>query len=242
MTTLPSKITLLDLLQQAYLDEDAFLQGLDETERSAIGTPEHWSAKDHIAHMTFWRQQVVLSLVAIVQHQEHPLNGKSVEENNDATFEEKHLRPWSDILSEYQQTNADLTKLTAQLSQEDLTEPQRFDWLPEGNALYTKLIGNCYEHPQEHLVQYYLDRHDISRATQIREACANRVLQAEMPDFMKGNILYNLACFYALQNQLEKAATTLQEALTLTPALKEWSLSDSDLNTLRSRRDEESVL
>ncbi len=235
MTTLPSKATLLDLLEQGHLDEEAFLQGLDETERTAIGTLEYWSAKDHIAHMTFWRQQVVLSLNAIVQHQEQPANTKNVEENNAATFEEQHLRPWSDILSEYQQTHADLTKLTAQLSQEDLTEPQRFDWLPGGNALYTKLVGNCYEHPQEHLVQYYLDRHDLSRATQIREACANRVLQAEMPDFMKGNILYNLACFYALQNQLEKATTTLQEALTLTPTLKEWSLSDPDLNALRSR-------
>lgn len=170
-----------------------------------------------------------------MQHQEQPLNAKSVEENNAATFEEQHLRPWSDILSEYQQTYADLTKLTAQLSQEDLTDSQCFDWLPEGNALYTRLIGHCYEHPQEHLAQYYLDRHDLSRATQIRETCANRVLQAEMPDFMKGNILYNLACFYALQNQLEKAATTLQEALTLTPTLKEWSLSDPDLSALRTR-------
>lgn len=235
MTTLPSKAILLDLLQQAHLDEEAFLQGLDETERTAIGTPEHWSAKDHIAHITFWQQQTVLSLNAVVQQQAQPTSTKSVEEKNAETFEEQHLRSWSDILSAYNQAYADLIKLIEQLSQEDLTDSHRFDWLPEGNPLYTKLMGNCYEHSQEHLAQYYLDRQDLARATQIRETCAKRILQAEMPDLMKGNILYNLACFYALQNQLEKAATTLQEALTLTPTLKEWSLSDPDLSALRSR-------
>jgi tetratricopeptide (TPR) repeat protein len=237
MTTQPFKTILLDLLQQAHLDEEAFLQGLDETERAAIGTPVLWCAKDHIAHITFWQQQSILSLTAVVQHQEQPPRAKSVEELNSETFEQQRLRPWSDILSEYQQTYAEFMKLTVQLSEEDLTAPHRFDWLPEGDPLYTRLIGNCYEHPQEHLAQYYLDRHDLSRATRIRETCADRVLQPEMPDLMKGNILYNLACFYALQNQLEKAATTLQEALTLAPRLKEWSLTDPDLNALRSNQD-----
>jgi hypothetical protein len=51
---------------------------------------------------------------------------------------------------------------------------------------------------------------------------------------LKGNVLYNLACFYALQSQLEKAAPVLQQALTLDPHLKEWSLSDPDLAALRS--------
>jgi len=52
---------------------------------------------------------------------------------------------------------------------------------------------------------------------------------------VKGWFLYNLACFYAQQNQLEKAATRLQEALTLAPDLKEQSQSDPDLVALRDQ-------
>jgi hypothetical protein len=54
--------------------------------------------------------------------------------------------------------------------------------------------------------QYYPDRHDLPRAIQIREKCANRVIQAEVPAWVKGSFLYTLACFYAQLKQLEKAA------------------------------------
>ena len=40
MTDQPFKTIALDLLQQGHLDEEAFLQELNETERNAIGTPE----------------------------------------------------------------------------------------------------------------------------------------------------------------------------------------------------------
>ncbi len=234
MTAHPFKPILLDLLQQAYRDEEAFLQELNETERTAIGTPEHWATKDHVAHMNFWRQRLVLNLAAIVQHQEQPPSVKSFEELNLEIFEEQRERPWSVIHAESQQTYAELIKLTEQLSEEDLTTPSRFAWQPEGEPLYGAFMGNCYEHAQEHLAQYYLDRHDLPRAIQIREAWASRVVEAEVPDPLRGSVLYNLACFYALQNQLEKATTTLQQALTLAPHLKEWSLTDSDLDVLRS--------
>ena len=72
MTAQPFKTIVLDLLQQGHLDEEAFLQELNETERNAIGTPELWSAKDHMAHRTFWHQDLVLKVTAILQHQEVP--------------------------------------------------------------------------------------------------------------------------------------------------------------------------
>ena len=54
-----------------------------------------------------------------------------------------------------------------------------------------------------------------------------------MPAWVKGWFLYNQACFYAQQNQLEKAAARLQEALTLAPGIKERSKSDPELVALR---------
>jgi hypothetical protein len=62
MTAQPLKTIVLDLLQQGHLDEEAFLQELSATERTAIGTPSLWSAKDHLAHRTFWHQDLILKL------------------------------------------------------------------------------------------------------------------------------------------------------------------------------------
>ena len=119
------------------------------------------------------------------------------------------------------------------LSEEDLTASNRFTSISGERPLYTAFIGSCYEHDQEHLAQYYLDWNALPQAIQIRERCANRVLQAEVPEWVKGWFLYNLACFYAHQNQLEQAAARLQEAVAFAPGLKERSQSDPDLVALR---------
>ena len=235
MTTQHFKTIVLDLLQQGHLDEETFLRELNETERTAIGTPELWSAKDHMAHRTFWHQNLVLTLTAILQHQELPPSAQDEEQLNSMVFEEHKLRPWSEIHAESERVYAELITLAEQFSEEDLTDTNRFTWFTGGRPLYTAFLGKCYEHDQEHLAQYYSDRHDLPQAIEIREKCANRVIQAEVPGWVKGNFLYNLACFYAQQNQPEKAADLLQEALTLAPRLKERSLSDPQLVVLRNQ-------
>ena len=234
MTAQPLKTIILDLLQQGHLDEAAFVQALDETERTAIGTPELWSAKDHLAHMTYClHQNLIQKVTAILQKQEVPPREESVDQMNARVFAEHQLRPWSEIHANFEHVYADLIQLVERLSEDDLMDASRVSAITEGRPLYTAFLGNGYEHLQEHLVQYYSDRKDLSRAIQIREKCASRVIQAEVPAWVKGWFLYNLACFYALQNQLEKAAAHLQEALTLAPGLTEWSKSDPDLVALR---------
>lgn len=237
MTEHPFKPILLDLLHQAHLDQDAFLHELNTDEYTAIGTPEYWSAKDHVAHMTFWRQRLVLKLTAILNQERSP-DFEDFEQLNPVIFEEQRYRAWSDILAESGQVDAELYTLVDQLSEEDLTAFNRFDWLPNGEPLYTSFMGNCYEHARDHFAQYYLDRHDLPRATYISESWTDKVVQTEAPEAVKGAVLYNLACFYALHEQMEKASVTLQQALTLAPHLKEWSLSDSDLIALRHQSEE----
>ena len=105
--------------------------------------------------------------------------------------------------------------------------------------LYLSFMGNCYEHTQIHLGSYLLERHDLARATNVYEVWFSKLVEAEVLSPLKGNILYNLACFYALHDQLEKAATSLERALELAPELKEWSLKDADLDALRTKQAEQ---
>jgi tetratricopeptide (TPR) repeat protein len=235
MTAQPFKTIVLDLLRQGHRDEETFLQELPETERTAIGTPDLWSAKDHIAHRTFWHKSLILEVTAILQDQEVPPRDESDDQINSKVFEEHKLRPFSDLHAESEQVYAELVRLVEQLSEEDLTDSNRFAPITGGHPLYTAFLGGCYEHDQEHLVQYYSDRHDLPRAIEIREKCANRVMQTEVPAWVKGWFLYNLACFYAQQNQLEQAAVRLKEAVTLAPDLKERSKSDPDLAALHDQ-------
>jgi tetratricopeptide (TPR) repeat protein len=186
-----------------------------------------------MAHRTFWHQDLIGKVTAILQHQEVSLSEESDDQINAKMFAEHKLRPWSALHAESERVYAELIQVTEHLSEEDLTDSNRFAAITGGPPLYTAFIGSCYEHDHEHLAQYYLDRHDLPRAIQVREQCANRVLQAEVPAWVKGWFLYNLACFYAQQNQLEQAAARLQEAVTFAPRLKERSQSDPELVALR---------
>lgn len=236
MTAQSFKSIVLDLLEQGHLDEVALVQELNETERAAIGTLERWSAKDHMAHRTFWHQDLILKLTAILQDEEVPPSdaGETSEDQiNASVFEAHQLLPWAALHAESERVYADLITLAEHLSEADLTDPNRFAALTGGRPLYTAFLGSCYEHDQEHLAQYYLDRNALPQAIQIRERCANRVLQAEVPDWVKGSFLYNLAGFYAQQNQLETAAARLQDAVAFAPGLKERSQSDPELVAIR---------
>jgi len=234
MTTQPVKTIILDLLQQGHRASAAFVQALDETERAAIGTPQLWSAKDHLAHMTFClHQNLIQKVTAIREQQEVPPREASVDQMNARVFAQHQLRPWSEIHATFEHVYADLIQLAERLSEADLMDSHRFSAITEGRPLYTAFVGNGYGHLQEHLAQYYSDRKDLSRAILLHEECANRILQTALPEWVKGAFLYNLACFYAQFNQLEQAAARLQEAVTFAPDLKELSKSDPDLVALR---------
>ncbi len=233
MTQHAFKPVLLDLLRQAQISQNTFMQELPLAERTALGTPELWAAKDHVAHMTFWRQRLVLIVQALLRKAPHPTS-EDFEELNPIIFEEQRSRSWSEIMTESDHVYADLIALTDQLAEEDLTAFHRFDWMDEGMPLYTSFMGNCYEHTQNHLAQYSVDRDDLERALDTYEAWAKRVLEAGVPETLQGYVFYNLACFYATHSRVEKASMPLQQAFTLYPHSRELALTDPDLVELRS--------
>jgi len=237
MTQPAFKPVLIDLLRQAQISQNTFMRELPPAEQTAIGTPELWAAKDHVAHMTFWRQRLVLRLQALLQKAPQPTS-KGFEELNPIIFEEQRYRSWSDIMAESDRVYADLIALTDQLSEEDLTAFNRFDWTHEGMPLYTSFMSNCYEHTQHHLAQYFADRNDLERMLDTYEAWAKRVLEAGVPETLQGYVLYNLACFYATHNRSEKASEPLQQAFALYPRTREFALTDPDLVELRPNQPE----
>ena len=237
MTAQPLKTSILDLLRQSHRASAAFVQALDESERAAIGTPQRWSAKDHLAHMTYCLQQnLIQKVIAILQQQEVPPREVNVDQMNARVFAQHQLRPWSEVHANFEHVYADLIQLAERLSEADLLDSTRFSAITGGRPLYTTFLGNGYEHLQEHLMQYYTDRNAIPQAIQIREQCTIRVTRAQVPAWVKGWFLYKLASFFAQQHQPEQAASRLQEALTFDADLiNEWLQHDPELAALRNQ-------
>jgi len=118
MTQHPFKPILLPLLRQAQSSQNAFFQELLPVELTAIGTPDYWSAKDHVAHMTFWRQRLIFRLQAILRNMPQPQSEDFVQ-LNPVIFEKHRFRSWSELLSESDAVYTELFALTEQLTETD---------------------------------------------------------------------------------------------------------------------------
>lgn len=236
MTVQPVKLIILDLLRATRQTFVVFVKELSEAERMAIGTADLWSAKDHLAHLTFClHQDIIQRVTAILQQQAVPPSATNIEQENARVFEEHRLHPWEDVHASFEHVYSDLIQLAERLSEANLMDSQRFSAITEDGPLYSVFLDEGYEHPQAHLIQYYLDHHDPSRALQLREQCTNRVMQTEAPAWAKGRFVYRLASFYAQQHQRVQAAARLQEALTFDAGLDEWLKNDPELAAIHNQ-------
>jgi uncharacterized Ntn-hydrolase superfamily protein len=81
--------------------------------------------------------------------------------------------------------------------------------------------------------RFYLDRGEKERAIQIMEDATRKRVAASSKPTDQGDAYYDLACFYSVAGMQEKALEYLGKAFPLNPALRAYSLNDSDLEPLR---------
>lgn len=222
---------LIGLLKRAYEAQGVWITGLSDAERNAIGTPEQWSVKDMLAHITFW-QQVAAERLAATRRGEQPATFGDFQPVNERIFEERRGQSWEQVLADAEQTHAALTEHVRSFDAQALTDPQRFAWT-NGQALSASILGNGYWHPLEHVARFYAASGEQERASELLEQAIVREKTLESLPGDRGAALYNLACFYATTGQPDKALPLLPEALRLRPDLVEWSKQDSDLDVLR---------
>lgn len=225
---------LLKLLQSAYEAQQAWLAELSAEERATICKGEAWSARDHIVYLTLEREGMSLRLEATLRG-ESAARYPGIEVLHAQVFESRNThRTFEDILREAQAAHDRLIALVQRLSEEDLTTLGRVDWIDPSEPLGVAILGAAYAPPLEQLAHYALDQRDLARSTQMQELLVEQVMRENVPDSAKGLALYNLACYYATHNMVEKAPDKLREALCFYPHLREWALNDPDLLRVRS--------
>lgn len=203
---------------------------LSDEEREALGTPERWSPKDVVAHITFWKRCSTLRLLALKRGELLP-DFADYQRLNEETFARELLRPWTELLADTERVFADLVAATEGFTEDELTTAQP---ALEGRRLWQAIAGNGYEHPMVHLAQLYIEQGRVDWALELQERHALGLLSLDDSPEQQGAVHYNHACILALAGQTERALTLLRQALALRPDLVEWSQQDSDLASLRT--------
>jgi tetratricopeptide (TPR) repeat protein len=222
------KARLFQLLDLSRTFQQQLIADLDPLEREASGSWENWSIKDELAHVIAW-QLNSLARIAALLHAEPMPDFSDYQAINRAIYHTNHNRTLAEIAAEGDRAHAELVALVRSLSEEILAQPARFSD-QEPRSLAAQIAGNGFEHPVVHYADYYRRRGNVARATQVYEASV--AAAADWPEW-HGTARYNLACFYALNGQTDKAIAELRAALQLRPDLLEWSRQDTDLASLR---------
>jgi tetratricopeptide (TPR) repeat protein len=225
----PLKARLLALVEQGLVEQQEFIAHLSDAERAAIGKPDAWSAKDHIAHNTAWKADATMEFATTVHGEVHTV--ESITVFNPRVFAEQQYRPWDAVLADMEEADSALRAAIEACSEADLSDPARFPWRG-GFPLWTTALVSAYEHPAEHYAQFYLDSGDVARASTARQQVIDnaRRLIGEKGEF--GYIVYNLGCFYAQTGQRGLALAALREAFAGAPGLREGAPNDPELAPL----------
>jgi tetratricopeptide (TPR) repeat protein len=225
------KAKLANLLQRAHDEEQALVAKLTEDERSTPGSLERWSAKDIVAHLAEWKARTGQRLVAAARN-ELPPTVDDFDQVNAEIFEAHRHQPWADVLEKLHRAHEGLIERLRAIPEDDLVDPNRFPW-QNGRPLWRDIAGNGYSHPMAHIAQFYVERGEREYATQNQETAAHLLGQLDDSPSWHGITLYNLACYYAISGQKEKAIDGLRQALQLNPDLTEWSQQDPDFVSIR---------
>lgn len=221
---------LIALLHHARAEQQAMIDALTPQQRAAVGTPEHWAAKDVVAHVaSWWRVQAERERAVASGEPAQSFDDAEIDRRNAETLARSRAQPWEQVIAEAQEAHdaqvAALQRLKGQ---------QLFDTTLGGRPLWRGVLGNGFVHPQTHLAEFYRDQGDPDRTAQVQERLSELLLRHLPIPEVQGMALYNIACVYATTGRPAEAIPRLRAAFPLEPQLVEWSRHDADLDSLRA--------
>lgn len=233
------KTKIKKLVRLAHEAEQSYIDALSEEEVAIVGKSDDWSPKDILAHMTAWKEQVVVNYQAGKRGETEP-EQSNYEELNLEFFEKHHARSWDEILEYREQTQQSLFKELEAMPEADLKLTEGIPMLA-GRPFWRMAVGIAYTHPMGHLRDPVLARGDFARAVEMQEDVCRLLSELDDDDAWMGAQRYNLACIYSLVGQKEKAIRILRGALKMTPELMEWSKEDPDFKPIREHPDYKAI-
>jgi tetratricopeptide (TPR) repeat protein len=224
------KQELTELLEKGHQVEKDFIAALRDEERNADGTFERWTAKDSIAHNSYWRKQHAEDVLAV-------LAGKSPTQTdddqiNEGVYSQYKDQTWDEVDRLVETGLERMGEALAALSEDDLQRSDFYPW-EQGRPLWREIVGNIYTHPILHLSDWHIKRGNATRAAEMYQEMTGQLTSLDDSPDWQGTIRYNNACSFSLLGDKETAISELREALKLNPGLTEWSKQDPDFEPIR---------
>ena len=197
---------------------------------STAGADGRWTAKDHVAHLSAWREHAARVLDATLRGEEE-LEDFDIDTQNariHATFRDQSAR---DVLAAAQ---ASYDQLLAAIDATTETVLQR-DRKGRAGPVWRVVPGNGHSHVGQHVSQWQLEHGDETAAEQTAQWVHG--LDLLFTDAHSQAVAdYNLACFYARAGRAREAIPLLRASLEKGDAsLTEWAREDADLEGIRDR-------
>jgi hypothetical protein len=218
-------------MEESRAEELSFWKELSDAERKDRGEADRWAPKDILAHINHWKDRLADRLEAAARGEDSDRTEDFHDENRQV-FEANRDRSWEDLLEDEGRIYARLITALDALTKDALDDPERFEWT-NGRPLWWSVGFTGYYHSLEHLTSIHKRRGQRELARSIHERVAERMKTLSDAQAWEGTTVYNLACYYALNDYTDLAIENLRQSFKMNPGLIEWSKQDSDLDPLR---------
>ncbi len=229
------KDDIINVIERGHQAELAFIRGLPQEERTVCGEPDHWCAKDLLAHNAFWKEHHALNILAVARGEE-PRAIQDYEQANQECFQANRYHPCDDIVARSDSAHDLFMEVLQDLDEGALRSEETWPGR-EGRPVWQSLIGVAYTHPISHLAQYQAEHARGEQVTQLWTEAVELLRGLDDGPMWQGLMHYDMACMYSLAGDLDAAMEELPQAFELRPDLRQWSKQDNDLDALRERDD-----
>lgn len=137
--------------QERYLLEET----LSKLSQSDMLKPEFdggWTGKDIVAHIFSWEELMVKWINMALANKtptDPPQSDESIDNMNAEIFANNQNRDLLGILREFKTSHQKALQTIEKLSEDELNDPDRYPWR-NGRPLWLLVMGNTWEHYQEH--------------------------------------------------------------------------------------------
>jgi tetratricopeptide (TPR) repeat protein len=200
-----------------------------DDQKTAVGLVDHWTARDHLAHIAHWKC-VFNHRLQLREKAEKPAT--DIDKENAKVFERYKLKSWAEVIHLMEMADQDFLHQVRLISEEDLNSTTILPSLRE-RPLWQLLLSDGCTHPLSHIAQVYIEYGHPDKAVDIQNKIMEDLQSLDDSSKWHGTNIYNLACIHALAGKHDEAIRLLKESLSHYPDLAEWSRHDPDFNGIR---------
>jgi tetratricopeptide (TPR) repeat protein len=196
-----------------------------------------WAAKDHLAHLSWWRDRNA-RLVDAVRTGAEPPPQVDDDTQNEIIYQANRDRPAAEIRAEARQSWDRIAAAIEACSEADLMRPHpqvKDQTLLDSGPANGGHIGI-------HLMFLYLELGDEPSAEAAMRWAYELETAAGADARARAYASYNLACFYGRVGRAGHALPLLRESFTAAPDLGDLARTDPDLDPIRGDREVAALL